>query len=137
MILELLLALTLFSIGLLLMKKSAGTFNLGKLNLIHIVFILFILQIFIGTILVKFGFTNHYTNRLLLFKSDSVNMLFAVVLFTVVIWPLFTWLFLKMFKVKSSRDYNQYLKKEISTKKRTAYIYLGLNPQCVLTRTVI
>ncbi len=92
--------------------KAAGTFHLGKLNLISVTAILFFLQSFVGISLIMLGFDQHYTLHRLFDRESSILTTFVVVMIVAVLFPLIIHLALRLLKVDAKRDYADYLQKK-------------------------
>lgn len=106
-----------FIVSTLLFRKAAGTLNIGKLNVISCIYYLFMLQTFVGISLIMLGYNKHYTLNYLLNRDRSCEITFWAVMFCSVIFPLFIFLWLKIFRIKPSFDYKNYLRKKTETGK--------------------
>lgn len=92
--------------------KASGSLNPGKFNIITVTGGLFFLQTFIGIVLIVFGLDKHYTLNKLLNRDESIAITFYVVMGVAVLLPAMIYLFLRLFKVDSHRDYAAFLRKD-------------------------
>lgn len=118
--------------------KAAGTLHVGRLNLVSISFYLFLLQVFAGVALIMLGFAEHYTLRRLINRASSINTMYWVVMVTAVLWPLFMWLFMKLFKISPKTGYRDYLQKPTlkPDSSLTFWIVLAAGASCLLLLAV-
>lgn len=97
----------------LLFKKAAGTLELNKLNIISYVYYLFVVQAFLGSILIKLGYDEHYTLNKLIYREASINLATYALWFTLLLLPCIMLIIFRLFKFDSQNEYGHFLEKEI------------------------
>ncbi|HCL4549003.1 oligosaccharide repeat unit polymerase [Clostridium botulinum] len=112
MIYNLLMVFFTFAISCILFKKASGTLKPNKLNLISYIFYLFILQSFIGSSLIYLGFREHYLIQKVT-NFSTIGKTYDMICFTAIALPLTILLVYKIFNINMSKDYNDYLNKEV------------------------
>nr|WP_242839840.1 hypothetical protein [Clostridium botulinum] len=112
MIYNLFMVFFTFAISCILFKKASGTLKPNKLNLISYIFYLFILQSFIGSSLIYLGFREHYLIQKVT-NFSTIGKTYDMICFTAIALPLTILLVYKIFNINMSKDYNDYLNKEV------------------------
>lgn len=85
---EILIVGSCFCLSTFLFYKAAGTLKPNRINVISYVYYIFMLQTFIGTALIVFGFDKHYTLNYLLAREQSIKTTFYVVMIASIALPL-------------------------------------------------
>lgn len=111
-----------------LFKQAAGTLALGKLNIISYIYYLFMVQLFVGTVLVNLGYDRHYTLNKLIFREDSIAMTTNVVCFAFLALPLVMLIVFRCFKFNAKSEYNIFLDRQI---------YVGHKDKMLILFTII
>jgi len=106
--------------------KAAGTFDLGKLNIIHVAGIFFFLQSFLGIVMIQLGINQHHTLNRLIDRQGSLMVTFFVVMVYAVVFPCLLCLFLKLFRVDAKKDYEHYMKDRAIYRPKKILFYLTL-----------
>lgn len=122
------------SCGIVLFKKSAGTLNPCKINIISLGFYFILVQTVLGALLTSLGYTKHYTYLRLLEPDKYAHMGIIYAMIIVVLFPMVSFFLLKIFRVNSTQEYNQYLKKMTTVEYSDRYyiIMLGATVFCTI-----
>ena len=101
-----------FIISFVLFKKSAGTLDPGKINIISGFYYLFLLQTFLGISLIVLGFDKHYTLDRLILRKGTINITFVIIMILSVVIPLCMIMWQRVLRMRPKVDYLKYLKDE-------------------------
>lgn len=104
-----------FLLSTILFHKAAGTLNPGKLNVVSYVYYLFLLQTFIGIVLIMLGFDKHYTLDVLIHRKFSCQIAYVVIMSVSVMLPLGILVIEKLLRFKPYLEYTKYLGKKADT----------------------
>lgn len=136
MIISIIWACTI-SCGVLLFKKSAGTLNPCKTNIISLCFYFIIVQTVLGALLTSLGYTKHYTYMRLIEPDKYAHMGIVYAMLTIVLFPMVSFLLLKIFRVNPNQEYNQYLNKTTLVEYSRRYYVIVLSATVFCTVLLI
>ena len=136
MIISIIWACTI-SCGVLLFKKSAGTLNPCKTNVISLCFYFIIVQTVLGALLTSLGYTKHYTYMRLIDPDKYAHMGIVYAMLTIVLFPMISFLLLKIFRVNPNQEYNQYLNKTTLVEYSRRYYVIVLSATVFCTVLLI
>lgn len=125
MVLRIMIILVLI-LMVILYKKAAGSLSFGKINVVSLVFYFFLLQTFIGTMLINFGYDKHYTLGYLQHYNQTLQIMTTWVIVTAVMLPLMIIFFEKIFGMRDMKsELDHFLKKE-TTSSKTNSLFITL-----------
>jgi len=99
-----------FIVSLFLFRRASGTLNIGKINVVSYTYYLFLVQTFLGTVLIALGFDKHYTLQKLTSPQSSNTVTFYVVMSTMLLLPLVMLAAYRIARINPSEAYDRYLK---------------------------
>ncbi|MCF2555887.1 hypothetical protein [Faecalicatena contorta] len=113
-----------FVLSTMLFWRAAGTLSPNKLNIISYVYYIFMLQTFIGTALITFGFDKHYTLNYLKNRQESLKITYCVVMAISIMMPLCIIMFEKLIKLNIKKEFNHFLNNDVQSQNANIAFYV-------------
>lgn len=112
--------------GTLLFKKSSGTLNPCRINILSLSYYFIMIQTILGAVLVSLGYTEHYTYMRLNEPEKYAQMGVVYSMITLALFPLVSFIILKLCGVNSEQEYTKYLNKKTMSEHGNLYFCIIL-----------